>query len=305
MSTLILLNPSASQARKKLTRIRGILADSDLLEGAEVEPCEGWEEGRRAARRAAEDGYRLVVAAGGDGTVNSVVNGLMAVPAPRPILAVLPLGTGNDLARSLAVPGDLDEGLEALTGGSVRALDVLKVELEDEIRYCANVSAGGFSGRVDEDLTDEAKERWGPVAYLMTALEQVTQVESFDVVLSADEGTREMSACNVVVANGRWAAGGIPVAPEAVMNDGLMDVVALASAPVAKLGVVAALMAAGRHLEHELVTTFRTKKLCVRSETPIRFNVDGELLGAGGAIGFEIVPGALRVLVGKDEGGAI
>jgi len=88
------------------------------------------------------------------------------------------------------------------------------------------------------------------------------------------------------------------VAPRAEMNDGLLDVVVLKSAPVARLGVVAARMAAGRHLDHELVTAFRTATLEIRSSPEMRFNVDGELLGTG-RVRFDVVPGALRVLVGS------
>lgn len=305
MDSLVVLNPDASGVRKHLTQIRGALADSSILSAAEVEACTGWEEGRVAAARAAARGCELVVAAGGDGTVNAAVNGLLSVEEPRPALGVLPLGTGNDLARSLGMPDAWEDALEALEGREEGTMDVFYVELGAMDRYGANVSAGGFSGQVDEGVSHEDKERWGPLAYLKTALENVARVESYDAVLTDDKGReRRMAVCNVVVGNGRWAAAGLPVAPRARMDDGLLDVVVLGSAPVARLGVVAARMAAGRHLEHELVTFFRTRTLQIRSSPEMMFNVDGELLGKG-EFRFEVVPGALRVLLGGADGRAL
>lgn len=304
MDTLVLLNPAASRARKDLTRIRGVLADSGLFSAADVKTCQGWEETRDRAVRAASRGYELVVAAGGDGTVNAVVNGLMAVDDSRPLLGVLPLGTGNDLARSLGLPMDWQQAVAALQEEAVRTMDVFRLKLGGQSRFAANASAGGFSGQVDEGLTDEDKERWGPLAYLKTALEQVTRVPSYDAKLTDDEGVeRELSVCNVVVANGRWAAGGLPVAPRARIDDGRLDVVVLRSAPVPRLGAVVATMAAGRHMDHELITSFRCRTLDVRASPPLGFNVDGELLGTGDAH-FEVIPEALRVLIGSVDRGA-
>lgn len=304
MDALVLLNPDASRARKDLTRIRGVLADSSLFSAADVTTCNGWEETRDRAARAASRGYGLVVAGGGDGTVNAVVNGLMAVEEERPVLGVLPLGTGNDLARSLGLPMDWERAVESLERETVRPMDLFRLELGDASRFAANASAGGFSGQVDEGLTEEDKERWGPLAYLKTALQQVTRVPSYDATLIGDDGVeRELSLCNVVVANGRWAAGGLPVAPRAEIDDGRLDVVVLRSAPVARLGAVVATMAAGRHMDHELVMAFRCETLEIRSSPPLGFNVDGELLGTGDAR-FEVVPGALRVLIGEADRGA-
>lgn len=303
MDSIVLLNPDASRARKDLTRIRGALADSPLFSAADVKACHGWEEGRDEAARAATSGCELVVAAGGDGTVNAVVNGLMSVEEPRPVLAVLPLGTGNDLARSLELPVEWERALNVLEEERIRPMDVFRVRLGEESRYGANVSAGGFSGQAAEDLTESDKERWGPLAYLKTALEQVTRVRSYEAVVRVDDGVeQELSVCNIVVANGRWAAGGLPVAPEAEIDDGRLDVVVLRSAPVARLGAVAARMAAGRHMDHELITAFRSTTLDVRSSPPMGFNVDGELLGRGN-VRFEILPEALRVLVGSEDHG--
>jgi len=303
MSSLVVLNPEASTARRSLHRVRAALADSALLRDMEVVPSTGWDEGRAAAAEAARGGFDLVVAAGGDGTVNSVLNGLMETEPPRPVLAVLPLGTGNDLARSLGIPGDLEGAMEELERRIVRKMDVIQVTLEG-VRYGANVCAGGFSGRAEEDLDDQTKESWGPLSYLRAALAHLPELASYEVTLAAEDETVELSVLNLVVANARYAAAGVPVAPGARLDDGKLDVVAVSSAPLARVGIVVARMAAGRHLEHELVTFLRTPSLRVESTPEMAWNVDGELVGKGPAR-FEVLPGAVRVLVGGDRQGAI
>lgn len=301
MSTVVVLNPGASKARRDLQRVRAALADSSLLAGAEVETTRGWEDGREIAERAARGGARLVVAAGGDGTVNSVVNGLMEVQGPRPVLGVLPLGTGNDLARSLGIPARLGPALEELERRIVREMDLLYVEQADG-RYCANVSAAGFSGRVDEELSGDTKESWGPLAYLRTAVGEMSELEAWEVVMEIDGGEEilETRAINVVVANARYAAAGVPVAPEALLDDGVMDVVVVMPASLPKLAMVAARMAAGRHLDHELVRAFRARTLRVSAEPEMSFNVDGELIGSG-TTRFSVLRREIPVLVGAER----
>ena len=112
-------------------------------------------EAKRLASDAIAEGCHLVVAAGGDGTINEVVNGL-ADDFSRARLGIIPLGTGNDFARSINVPPNIDAVVELLVAGATQALDVVRMS-SDKVRYFINVSAGGFSGLVDEKLTEETK----------------------------------------------------------------------------------------------------------------------------------------------------
>lgn len=306
MSPRVVLNPDASRARRRLNAVRAAIADCRLLADSEIRVAENWEDGRTLARLAAAEGHRLVVAAGGDGTVNSVVHGLMEADSPRPVLGILPLGTGNDLARSLGIPRNVSEALEELERRVVRDMDVLEVRGDGVARYCSNVSSGGFSGRVDEELTEDAKDSWGPLAYLKTAVGRATDLERYSAILEVDGGREklEREVTNVTVANARYAAGGVRVAPDAVLDDGCMDVIVVAAAPLAQLGAVAARLAAGRHLDHELVSTFRARELAIASDPPMSFNVDGEPIGRGG-FRFRVLSRALPVLVGGRRPGTL
>ena len=156
-------------------------ADVDALgavPGVELVDCQDPNDTIDAAADAAHSGIDLVVAAGGDGTVHLVANGLMrAGPTAdtRPALGVLPLGTGNDLARTLGLPLKASpiEALDALRRAERHCLDLIRVSHDgddEHTDYAVNVCAGGFSGTVDEILTSEMKQTWGPLAYLVGAV---------------------------------------------------------------------------------------------------------------------------------------
>ena len=147
MGVCIILNPNAGSAR-----------DVDAIEASalrlgETTFCTTDQPGEatRLAQRAIADGCDLLVAAGGDGTINEVLNGL-APDFTRARLGILPLGTGNDFVRSMGIPTELDAALDVLAAGTERSIDVVRVT-SDRTRYFINVSAGGFSGLVDEKLT--------------------------------------------------------------------------------------------------------------------------------------------------------
>lgn len=254
----------------------------------------------RAARSAADDGFDTVVAAGGDGTVTEVVDGLAAGGA-RARLGILPLGTGNDLARALAIPLDVDAAVATLAEGNERTIDLIEVRASGAApTLAANVAAGGFSGRVDEEMTAEAKDRWGTLAYVLGAMKVLPDLSGYRTTIAWDDGeAEEIDALAVLVANGRSVAGGRVVAPLASLEDGLLDVIVLRQGSLLDLAGVAARLALGTFLESDAVDMRRARALHVESTPPMRFNVDGELLPEG-PVTFRVVPHALRVIVGHD-----
>ncbi len=292
MNACAILNPTAGSAQQQA--LHAAMEELAIDQWMTEEPGDATD---RAAEAAAAD-YDRVIAMGGDGTIHEVVNGLMTVDAP-PTLAIIPLGTGNDLARTLALPRDPLEALALVAEGETRALDLIRVQPTDgATRYGINAAAGGFSGQVDEELTPEMKRRWGPLAFLLGAVSALPDIEAYATRIAFnDEAPTAVDAFNIVVANGRTAGGGKPVAPVANPEDGLLDVVTIEEGTLAALSQVAAQLVAGTYLDHPLVTHRRVRSVRVEASPGMWFNVDGELL-TNEPVTFEAVPQALPVVVG-------
>lgn len=248
-----------------------------------------------AARQAIARGADVIVAVGGDGTVSRVADALVGANA---CLAIVPAGTGNDLARSLGLPTEIDAALALVESGRVRAIDVIRACPDDGApTYVVNVAAGGLSGQVDEALDSEDKQRWGPLAYVWTAVKVLPDLRPYRTELTFDdEPPVTIDAVNVVVANGRTVAGGWAVAPTAELDDGLADVVVVRYTKALDLAGVAARLATGDPLGSPAVDHRRARRVRVRSEPGMPFNVDGELITRT-ACTFDVIPRALRVLV--------
>lgn len=248
-----------------------------------------------------------MVAGGGDGTVQAVAGGLREwmrdkdrSPEEGPVLGILPLGTANDFARSIGLGGELEQALDALGGApEARPLDLLEIEIDGEdTGVCVNVAVGGFGGRVEERLTEEIKKTWGPLAYVRSGIEVLPERSPYHTTLCLDGGeAREIDLLNLVLANGRYAGGGIPVAPRARLDDGLVDVLVLPDLELPRLAGLAARILAGRHVED--VRGRRARTVEVESDPPLLFSLDGELRRAS-RLALRVVAGALRVVVGRN-----
>ena len=290
----LIFNPKAGSAGD-VEQIRALIDER----GWTLVETERPGDGAREVERAAADGVAVVAAVGGDGTVNDVLQGLMRLER-RPRLVIVPLGTGNDLSRTLELPSAPEEALGMLTHGVAVALDVIEVSAEGEpVRYALNACAGGFAGAVDEILTDNAdvKERWGPLAYLRGALEALPDMEGYETTVTCADGEpRSFEALNVVVANGRSAGGGVLIAPDADPTDGLFDLIVVRQAPASAIAGVAARLLVGDYRESECVWHARCAEVTVRSTPAMAFNVDGDL-HCRGDVRFRVRPGAIEVLV--------
>jgi diacylglycerol kinase (ATP) len=256
----------------------------------------GPSEAGRMARELVAAGAEIVVAAGGDGTLHEVINGIREAGRRVPV-GIIPLGTGNDLVRTLGIPTAPDEAVAVIKMGNRRQIDLIDVSSENRNTVAANAAAGGFSGEVDQALTPELKRTWGPLAYLLGAASVLPDVDDFHVTLIFDDDPPEVrSVINIIVANGRTVAGGRPVAPRADPADGLMDVVIVESGRLGELANVAARLLAGDYLGHPLVSYRQARRLRIEPATPMWFNVDGELFTSA-ACSFRILEGAQTVLV--------
>jgi diacylglycerol kinase (ATP) len=289
--TVVILNPKAGSIRDVAAIVRRIRHLPDV----EVRLTSRKGAATSFTKTALRRGCEMIVAAGGDGTLNEVVNGI-GRNGSKVRLGLIPLGTGNDFARTLGLPHDLEEAIAVLAAGQTRAIDLVRVK-SDKARYFVNVSAGGFSGLVDEKLTPEMKKTWGPLAYLRGAAAALPELRAYRTKLSFDKKKPvTLSLYNVVIANGRYVGGGRQIAPKASIDDGLLDVILVKERSAAELALLAAQVALGKHLSSDAIVFRRAAKVTVNSKPGMWFNVDGELVGKEPAR-FEVLPRALQFVV--------
>jgi len=245
------------------------------------------------------DGLLMVV--GGDGTISEVVNGLGKAGFPAGVtLAVLPAGTGNDLASTLAIPEDPAEAVAVLRQNRVRTLDVVRVLSESRgEQFIINVATGGMGAEVSGAADAEMKKRWGKLAYLRASLEVAREYEAKEITLTLDGEERKLRAVSLAIGNCRYAGSGWLAAPRANPEDGLLDLVVIEDVGVLEvLKLAPTVLADSDYLDKEGVFFARAKEIRVEaSPGSLEFTVDGEVIGNEPAV-FEVIPQALRVVVG-------
>src|SRR3954454_7135179 len=264
----VILNPSAGS----VADLDDVVARIGRLRGAEIRLTSKRGSAARLAKTALGKGRELIVAAGGDGTLNEVINGIGENLGDAAV-GLIPLGTGNDFARTIGVPADIEEAIDLIRTAETPPVDLVRVT-SDAVRYFVNVSAGGFSGLMNEKLTKEMKKTWGPLAYLRSAAAALPELRAYRTTLALDNAESiTMELYNVVVANGRYVGAGTLIAPEAAIDDGLLDVNLIQQRSGPELALLAAQVALGTHLTSEPVIYRRTAQLTVNSKPGMWFNV--------------------------------
>jgi diacylglycerol kinase (ATP) len=272
------------------------------LDGMELDwiQTEGPED---AIGAAAEWSEGLLLVAGGDGTVNDVVNGLGRAGFPEGVtLGILPAGTGNDLAATLAIPDDPELAEDVIRQKRERRLDVARVRSEGiGERFFINVATGGLGAEISDANDEELKKRWGKLSYLRASLEVAKNFDVRELSLYLDGEERQVKAVNIAVGNCRYTGGGWPATPKANPEDGLLDVVVIETLGAGELFDLApAVLAETSYLDKDGVLFVRAKEIRVETQPPgLDFTVDGEVIG-NEPTRFSVVPQALKVIVGPD-----
>lgn len=273
----------------------------ERLEGWEVRTAEGAGHAARLAREARAEGFRSLVAAGGDGTVNDVLNGLDGDFGDL-VLGIVPVGSGNDLARSLGLPLDPEAAVDVVRQGSARRVDVGRAAVDGGVRYFLNAAVAGLGGRVTAEVPVAAKRWLGRFAYPLFVVSRLRDPPLHELTLRLDgAGARRERAFSVVVAGGRFLGGGIPVAPEASPHDGRFEVVVFRACPLPRAALLLLRTLRGRHLEGDGVLYRRASRVELDAEPPLWVSLDGETVGAGRAE-LEVLPGAVRVAAPTGSG---
>jgi len=212
------------------------------------------------------------------------------------------MGTGNDLAATLAIPDGLEEAEEVIREYRVRTLDVARVRSEGVgDRFFINVATGGFGAETSSLADEELKSRWGKLAYFRASLEKARDFDVRDVRVVLDDVERTMRAVNVAVGNCRYAGGGWLAAPRANPEDGLLDLVIIEHVGLKEvLALAPSALAKSDYLGTDGVFSARAKKIRIETQPGgLDFTADGEIIGDE-PVEFEVIPHTLKVVVGPD-----
>ena len=285
-NTIVILNPAARGARTARIRTRV----EKLARNATLCTTSGAGEAEALARNAVAEGYERIVAAGGDGTINEIVNG---IAGHNVTLGLLPLGTMNVFAAELGLPAnDLGKCWNIIEENRTRRVDLPRANR----KHFVQLAGVGLDAQAVKETSRSFKRNFGPLSYLISAVQIASRTPPVLRIDSPDAATAEGSF--VLVGNGRLYGGRFPFFKEAVMTDGLLDVIVFK-----RLNYVDII----RYLQDVVFTPqisspeveyFKTKHLRVTSEETVPVEIDGELVG-NCPVEFRIRAGALRVLTAR------
>jgi lipid kinase YegS len=246
-------------------------------------------------REASREGVERIVAAGGDGTLNEVVNGLAQLPKDqRPQLAILPLGTANDFAIACDIPHYPLEALRLAIEGEATSIDIVKANE----RYFVNVATGGIGAQITAETPTELKNFLGGGAYTLSAVMKALSFEHSHGKMISEEGEMEGAFIASALCNGRQAGGGQVLSPTAYINDGLLDVVVILEFSLIDVAqVVSELL--DPSIKGEFVKRFQTTWVESIPKNIRSVNLDGEPYEAE-KIHFEILPKEIEMVLPKN-----
>lgn len=300
-SWVVIVNPASASGSTGRQWSRNELLLRNLLP-----PFEAWltthpGHGRELAQKAVDLGFATIAVHGGDGTINEVVNGLLTGTENETSLALLPNGTGADLVRTLGISHSLLKAARQALQGSPQPIDIGQTRFTDlegrpARRYFANVTDVGFGGDLVRYVNGHAKKLGGKLSFLQGLLVTLFRYQNKNIGVTLDDREKlEIRASSIVVANGQYFGGGMWVAPEARLNDGLFEVVIVGD--VSRTDVLANTrrLYQGTLAEHPKVKTFKAKTVELTSEEEVLIDLDGELVGRLPAR-FQILPQKLSVI---------
>ena len=231
----------------------------------------------------------LVIIGGGDGTLNAAADALVETQLP---LGILPLGTANDLARTLEIPDSLPEACKIIAQGQLRRIDLGWVNG----KHFFNVASMGLSVQITERLTKETKRRWGVFAYAITALQALWKARPFRAEIRIEGESIRVKTVQIAVGNGRYYGGGMAVAHDATIDDRRLDLYSLELKHWWQIIALLPAMRGGRHTDFPGVRALRGQEIQVYTNKPRPINTDGEITTYTPA-DFRVIPQALAVLV--------
>ncbi len=255
------------------------------------------------ATEALNNGYEMVVAVGGDGTTNEVVNGFFEDGKPvsdKAVLGVIPAGTGGDFARTLGYPKSKEARLRLLEGRETRRIDLgqvtfLSIDEMTQTRFFVNVAGCGLPGELVDEISRMPRSLGGRVAYLLGLAKALRRHHNAKIAVEIDnsEPITKKALC-AVVANGQYFGSGMHIAPDAILDDGWFDLILIGDVGVSDLLRNIHKVYTGTFRNHPQVEVYRAKEVRISSDEPVLLDLDGEQPGHLPAT-YKILPKALKL----------
>jgi diacylglycerol kinase (ATP) len=273
---------------------RGREATGQAIEGLERHGCEVTFRSTQSSEdlnhtiHQYADRVDVVVIGGGDGTLNGALPTLLETGLT---LGILPLGTANDLARTLALPLDLDGACRAIATGPVQPIDIGQVN----DRYFFNVASLGLSVKITRYLSGAQKKRWGVLAYLWSAIQALTHSRPFQAQIEANGEIYRVQTVQIAVGNGRYYGGGLAIAWDATIDDRRLDLYSLEISHWWQMLPLLPALRSGRQSRAATVRTLEAEEIIVHTRRTRSVNTDGEITTETPAH-FRVLPAALPVV---------
>lgn len=241
------------------------------------------------------DSVEMVILGGGDGTMNAGARGLVATGLP---LGVLPLGTANDLARTLGIPEDLEAAADLILKGETRTIDCGEVNGKPFF----NVASIGLSATLAGSLTKDVKRRFGKLGYALTAARVILGARSFHATIEGGGPRIRVSTLQIAVGNGRFYGGGMAVDANAYIDDATLKLYSLEMRSPFGLALIAGAFRSGAHSAHETVRARSGETFTVTTSRPRSVDADGELITKTPAT-FRVLPACVKVFAPAEAPG--
>ena len=254
----------------------------------------------RIAKEAAESGYDVIIAVGGDGTVNQVVNGILQSSGHRSSqtkLGIISFGTGKGFSQSLGLPKDIASQIKLIKNDVSRFVDIGKINFEgkDSVRYFINELQFGIGGKVNESISPLTKKMLGRFAFGFEAVKTLLNYKASEIKIELEQISETKNVIGVIIANGSYTGGGMKLTPAARLNDGLFDVLIIEDMPLTARFNSFSKIYSGRHIGLPAFKLFRTRELRFSYGNGLSVESDGELIH-GKCISSEVIPSALSII---------
>jgi diacylglycerol kinase (ATP) len=264
---VLIVNRQGRRGRKGLDSGLRVLEDADI--DVQVHPVRDPERISEILRNISADAD-MIILGGGDGTLCRSLEDILSTGLP---LGILPLGNANDLARTLSIPVSIKGACQVIAKGHTRRIDLGCVNG----KHFFNVASMGVSTRIARGLTNEKKRKFGLASYIITAWEAITKARSFSAEIVCDGKKEHVRAIQIAVGNGRYYGGGMAIAHDAAIDDGRLDLYALARAPFWKLMLLVPLLRLGKQGYAKNVEVRRATTIDITTDRTLSINTDGEL----------------------------